>query len=295
MQKSLDVLIAEDFNELGLAKIITTDYKRYWINKTGQVVSEPKAYVIGRSRAFGSEFKEHKTEGETSEAEYSLVNNKGETIVPYGVYDNYEFYLFSTLQGTAFKVEKDDQLGLINDKGEDIFPIGSVDLVDQSFLVDLPEDYTLPYEFGQNTFVVMQGDIVGVVNDKGKQIFPAEEKFNPKKLLTISEVLMQYAVPKSSEFVPNLTRKENEDGLFGYVNKKDELIIPYKFYHACEFNNGFAVVCDSKNDVEFKNGVWYRDEDTMHTCGRKYHHIDEAGNRLNYTIKYDKNGEIDPT
>jgi len=293
MQKSLDVLIAEDFNELDLAKIITTDYKRYWINKTGQVVSEPKAYVIGRSRSFGSNFK-FKTEGETSEAEYSLVNNKDETIVPYGVYDNYEFYLFSTLQGTAFKVEKCDQLGLINDRGEDIFPFGSVDLVDQSFLVDLPEGYILTYEFGQNTFVVLQGDIAGIIDDKCQQLFPTKEKFNPKKFLTISEVLMQYAVPKPQKEIPNLIPQKNTDERWGYVNKKNELIIPYKFYCADEFSNGFAVVSDSENCVELTNGKWYRDEDTKFTCGKQYH-IDETGNRLNYIIKYDKDGEIDPS
>lgn len=294
MQKSLNVLKVDDFNEIGLAKIITTDYKRYWINKTGQVLSEPKAYVIGRCRTFGSEFKDHKTEGQTSETQYALVNNKGETVVPYGVYDNYEFSLFSTLQGTAFKTEKEGQLGLINDKGGNIFPLGSVDLVDQSFLVDLPEGYILPYEFGQNTFIVLQGNIAGVIDDKGKQIFPAEEKFNPKKFLIISEVLMQYAIPKPPKYVPNLIPQKNEDEFLGYVNKRNELIIPYQFYHAGDFVNELAVVCDFKKDVDFKNGEWYRDEE-VEAWGRKYHHIDEKGNRLNYTIKYDKNGEIDPT
>ncbi|MDD3012392.1 MAG: WG repeat-containing protein [Candidatus Gastranaerophilales bacterium] len=248
MKKSLDVWQVEDFSEIGLAKIITTDDKHYWVDTSGKVVSEQAAHVLIAGNY----------------EKYALVNKAGEIVVPYGVYNNLDFSIMENQYGTAFVVEKEGSIGLIDDKGKEIVQFGYYDHIIQSCYIGLHEGYILPYEFGKNTYFVAKDGFGRLINDKGERIYD-------KRCHTAEELLMQFAVPAT--YIPYLTPKR-DDGMYGYVNQQNELIIPYKFMYAREFENGFAKVSDSKNIEDIDECKWY--------------HIDETGKKLHYTIEYNE-------
>ncbi len=249
MKKSLNVWRVEDFNENGLAKIITKDDRHFWVDVTGKVVSEQAAHV----EIMGDHEK------------YALVNKSGETVVPYGVYNNFDFSIMENHNGTAFVAELDGLVGIIDDKGEEIVPFGYYKHITQCCYLGLDEGYILPHEFGKNTYTALGNDMSRIINDKGEII---SEK---------SASLMNFAVPAS--YLPILAPRVNENGLWGYVNKENELIIPYQFPYVQGFKNGFAILSD---DSKFE-------ETTIRHNG---YHIDETGKQLHYRIEYDENGEI---
>jgi hypothetical protein len=259
----LNVFTVENFNEMGLAKIITYEDRHYWVDTAGHVVSEPAAHVVTDK----SGFRDY----------YALVNKSGKTVIPFRVYNNLDFSIMENHDGTAFVAERepfeeagDFIIGLIDDKGKEIVPFGYYDSIVQSCYIGLPEGYILPYEFGENTYFVAKGDSGSLINDKG-------ERINYKRWHTVEDLLMQFAVPVT--YTPTLTPMCNDEGKYGYVNHENELIIPYQYSYAREFQNGFAMVSDSEGVEDIEEFIWY--------------HIDETGKELDYTIKYDENGEID--
>ena len=253
MKKSLDVWQIEHFSETGLAKIITTDNKHYLVDTSGKVSSEQAAHVVIAGNY----------------EKFALVNKAGEIVVPYGVYNNIHFSIMENLYGTAFVAEKEGSIGLIDDKGKEIVQFGYYDDIMQTCYIGLPEGYILPYEFGKSTYYVTKEGFGRLINDKG-------ERINDKQWDTIEDLLMQFAVPAT--YTPYLVPKRDNNGLFGYVNQQNELIIPYKFMNALEFVNGFASVSDSVNIEDADEWKW--------------NHINETGERLHYTIEYNENGEI---
>ena len=253
MKKYLDVWQIEDFGETGLAKMKTTDNKHYLVDTSGKVVLEQAAHV----EIMGNYEK------------YALVNKAREIIVPYGAYNNIDFSIMENLTGTAFVAGKGDSVGLIDDKGNEIVPLGYYEQIIQTYYRGLPEGYILPYEFAKNTYFAVKNGKAGLINDKG-------EKIDYKYCHTEEELLMQFAIP--AIYTPHLIPKRGNNGLFGYINQQNELIIPYQFINALEFVNGFACVSDSLNIEEADEWKW--------------HHIDETGKRLHYTIEYDEKGEI---
>lgn len=243
MIKYLDVSEVEDFNENGQAKIITADEKHYWIDKTGKVVSEQAAHV----EIMGDHEK------------YALVNKSEETVVPYGVYNNFDFSIMENHNGTAFVAELDGLVGIIDDKGKEIVPFGDYKQITQCCYLGLDEGYILPHNFGKNSYTALGNNMSRIINDKGEII--SEEAAS----------LMNFAVPAS--YLPILAPRVNENGLWGFVNKQNELIIPYQFPYVQGFKNGFAIVSDDS-----------RFEETR--IRRKGYHIDETGKRLQYTVNY---------
>jgi hypothetical protein len=192
--------------------------------------------------------------------------------------------------GTAFVAQKDDSsVALIDEKGKEIVPFGYYNIIFQSAAVGLPENYpkgfVLPYEIGQNTYVVIKHDKIGLINDKGEEILPCIYDFDQNSddyflawYVGAEKMLSQFAQPEKV-VVPNLVSCINED-LFrcGYVNQQNELVIPYKFRGADGFKCGLALVSEAGYVDDLNDYKWF--------------HIDESGERLQYKINYNNQGEI---
>lgn len=136
----------------------------------------------------------------------------------------------------------------------------------------------------ENRFVVCANDKAGFIDIYGESITPlvydsqytndfsegvcVVHKDNKSGLIDLTGELIVPCIYEKLENCKNgLILATNSDGQKGYINKKDEIVIPFgKYYFCSNFNEGYAVVTSSE-------------------CGHAY--IDKTGKILN--LKIDKN------
>ena len=60
--------------------------------------------------------------------------------------------------------------------------------------------------------------------------------------------MMMHSWQQRLDYKEGVAAVQNEDGLWGYINEKGELVIPCSFSEATSFENGFAYVQFEKGD-----------------------------------------------
>lgn len=285
---SLDYPLSGDFKE-GLAWVeVTEDKKRGFVNKSGELVipvmyehakdfseglaavwQNAKAGYINKSNkqiipfiySTASDF----TDGLAlvkKDGKFGYINKKGEVIIPLK-YDK----MTDFRKGVAM-ASIDNKYGLVSKSGEEITPI----------------KYDEVYDFFNGFALVLLDDKYGLINKSGEEVIPCEyDVIGVKEIAeaagsSYESVILQkehkyglFDLTKNKLTIPiiydNIHLPENgliavkKKGLWGYINLKDEIVIPFMYESVTDFGKaGFAEVTlgeqsyfiDKKNQMVLK-------------------------------------------
>jgi hypothetical protein len=223
---TVDCDYIKDFHE-GLA-FFEKDEKLGVVNKMGEIIVEP-SYDSNTSTIMS--FYEDGIARVCKNDKYGFIDKKGKEMIPcvyedvkrvsegligvkkdgkYGFVDKkgqviipFEYEDVTIFSEGLSAVEKDGKYGYINKKGETVIP----------FIYD----YANPFE-GDATSVV-KGDNYSIINKEGK-------------------VMKDFKSGQLRDFSDGLAIYENDEGKYGYVDEKGNLVIPCVYY-AVEWNFGY--------------------------------------------------------
>lgn len=184
----------------------------------------------------------------TEEATYGVIDKKGNTVIPfvwsYLVFDPETNYL------------------LFSD-GENM---GYMD-INQKIII--PAKYSFLNYFTDGYAVFQEGELHGVMDIKGNIVVPAKyeqitEYANGTAVLYENEryVLLDAKSGKTSkgnyEYLTNANAAglflAIQDGKYGYIDKNEKAIIPFKFVYATPFTDGVASIYESdEGDLKYMN------------------------------------------
>lgn len=157
----------------------------------------------------------------------------------------------------AVKCEKDGRWSMINQNGEflfqDEFENQPTSVVNGVFVVKEGETHSI-YEAVEKPKVIAEGfqevgmlnenlmptvkdaERISIINKKGEQVFVLNPH-NGKEIVACT-----------SNFSDGLLSVKDEDGKWGYVNKKGEMVITPKYDSYSPFSDGLALVSKSEKD-----------------------------------------------
>lgn len=154
---------------------------------------------------------------------YGFIDTKGNLVVPLE-YD-YPYggtYEFSTTDDVAW-VKKDNKWGIVNKSGE---------VVKEPTL-----DYGSVMQFINGYASISPGFANKCVDTKGNEVD-----------------YQTYCANNNPETVyPKIKSVKNDEGLWGYKDENDNLVIDYKYKYVTSFNDGVAKVTLPDNTVEIIN------------------------------------------
>lgn len=227
--------------------------------KEGKNLSEP--VIIIKTAAFDRVFTSKSNLFYIiKDKKYGLMNKEGKIIVePY--YDD----IIGSATDNLFLVKLNKKLGYINDKGKVIVPL------------QYDEGYT--FEDGLALVGILDNNKrrkMGYINTKGIPVIPLE--YSASRFFNEGLTAMEKApngriedkyifldingnqaiktVFKSAEnFHEGLATVGNSDYKYGMINKKGELVVPYKYNYITDMEEGFAKVeLGNKNGFIDKTG-----------------------------------------
>lgn len=82
--------------------------------------------------------------------------------------------------------------------------------------------------------------------------------------------------PPEEEVDPNALMARFNDGLYGYVDAEEKLVIPYRYHFACDFSDGMGLVINDSNLVGYINTkgelvIPYQYETPSESNGNDFH------------------------
>jgi hypothetical protein len=227
-----------DFFSSGLVSVCYAPVQWKYIDKFGNtIVSGP--FAIARKSSDSVFFGQR--EGETG---FTLYNYKGEKISAVNAYK--EIFPFKNGIGivrtkgkiwqcinTKGKVLHEGEYGFLKDfqNGMAMFrKDGFWGYIDSTFKVSFPANFLGVRPFHNGYARVIKSD---------KKIYIIDKRGDA----------LQYPMSDAGDYCEGLIRIKNENGKWGYINTKCEIIIPFDYEKAKDFSEGLAL-------VKKENGNW---------------------------------------
>lgn len=247
-----DVEIYDD----GVIVLTNSKGKSYIADKDGEAISDKYDSVVW--------YEEAKVAAVMDDDEVGIINAKGKEILE--LTDDYDGLGYFNKDGVGFYVE-DSKIGIITKKGKEITD------AEYDFMPCYNVDSYYGGFFNENNLAIFmdEDDEWGVINSKGKIVVKAGEyaeiyHMNDGYFIAYDEdEETGYVLDEKGKevfsfeeddgwldgdfFMSGLALVEDEEGNYGYVNKKGDLVIDCDYFDAYDFSlGGIARVIEEEGD-----------------------------------------------